>query len=51
MLNSKLRPPPESKTVGMILALRFPENAASNNQVLIDRIITEGWVLEKEEPQ
>ena len=51
VLNSKLRPPPESKVVGMILALRFPENAASNNQVLIDHIITEGWVLEKEESQ
>lgn len=51
VLNSKLRPPPESKAVGMILALRFPENAASNNQVLIDHIITEGWVLEKEESQ
>lgn len=51
MLNSKLRPPPDSKTVGMILALRFPENAASNNQVLIDHIVAEGWVLEKDESQ
>ena len=51
ILNSKLRPPPDSKSVGMILALRFPENAASDNQVLIDHIVTEGWVLEKEESQ
>jgi len=51
VLNSKLRQPADSKAVGMILALRFPENAASDNQVLIDRIIAEGWVLEKEETQ
>ncbi len=49
VLNAKLRPPPDIKSVGMILAVRFPENAASGNQVIIEKCIAEGWVLENED--
>ena len=34
----------------MMLALKFPENATSHNQVIIEKFIAEGWVLETEEP-
>lgn len=50
VLNARLRPPPDSKQVAMMLSLKFPENAASNNQVIIEKCIIEGWVLETEEP-
>ena len=49
-LNSQLRPPPDSKQVPLMLVLRFPENSASRDQVIIDQIVTEGWVLETETP-
>lgn len=49
VVNASLRSSLGNKPVCMILALRFPENAASANQVIIDKRIAEGWVLENEE--
>ena len=49
-LNSQLRPPPDSKQVPLMLSLRFPENSTSKDQVVIDQIVSEGWVLETETP-
>ena len=49
-VNASLRPPPESTRVPLTLALKFPEHATSNNQVLVDRLVAEGWVLETESP-
>jgi hypothetical protein len=49
-LNSRLRPPPDSKRMPVTLSLRFPDNANSRDQVLIGGIVSESWVIETEEP-
>lgn len=49
-VNSRLRPPPDNAQVPMILSLKFPAAATSNNQVLIDQVVADGWVLESESP-
>ena len=48
VLASRLLSPPESKQMALMLALKFPENATSDNQVLIEKFVAEGWVLETE---
>jgi hypothetical protein len=45
-LDSTLRPPVDVKSTAVTLALRFPEGAGPGNQVVIDRIISDGWVVE-----
>ena len=50
VMNSKLRPSLDNLQIPMMLALKFPANATSDNQVLIDKIVAEGWVLESAEP-
>jgi hypothetical protein len=50
VMNSKLRPSLDNQQTPLMLALKFPENATSNNQVLIEKIVAEGWVLESEAP-
>ena len=47
-LNGRLRPPPDSPPVPMMLALKFPANATSANQVLIEQCLAQGWVEETE---
>jgi hypothetical protein len=47
-LDVKLRPPVGMKQTSLTLALRFPEDASSSNQVIIDGFVAEGWVLETE---
>jgi len=49
--DARLRPSPDVQRVNYILRLRFPEGAASRNQVLIDRVLGDGWVLETEDSQ
>jgi hypothetical protein len=49
VLEARLRPPADRKKVPLVLALKFPEDAKSGSQVLIDKFIAEGWVLESEE--
>ncbi len=49
-VNAALRPPPEATSVRVTLALKFPELPQSNNQVLIERLVADGWVLEPELP-
>lgn len=49
VLDSKLRPSPDVKKVALTLSLKFPEGAGSGKQVIIDKIMTEGWVVESEE--
>jgi len=46
VLDSRLKPPPDVKRTPMTLSLKFPENAASPNQVIIEELVAEGWVLE-----
>lgn len=43
---AKLRPNPDQPAAPFVLSLRFPENAEADNQVLIESILAEGWVLE-----
>jgi len=47
-LAARLRPPSEKQQIPMMLTLKFPEKATSGNQVLIDGLIAEGWVLQTE---
>lgn len=48
-LDAELRPSPDIKRIALTLSLKFPENASSKNQVLIEKFVAEGWVLETEE--
>ncbi|MCX6868368.1 MAG: hypothetical protein NTV46_19615 [Verrucomicrobia bacterium] len=50
VMNSKLRPSLENQQIPMMLALKFPDNATSDNQVLIEKIAAEGWVLASDPP-
>lgn len=45
-LNSRLAPPSDMKTLLLTVRLRFPEQPQSNDQVIIDSIVAEGWVLQ-----
>lgn len=51
VLNSQLHVPPESTSATYTLMLRFPEGDASRDQVIIDQVVSEGWVLDKEKEQ
>lgn len=50
VLNQRIRPDAETKSVALMLSLKFPEGTASNNQVLIERFVAEGWVEEADPP-
>lgn len=47
-LNARLLLPSGMKQMALTLALRFPADALSPNQVIIDNFVAEGWVLENE---
>ena len=47
-LDQQLRPPSDVKLTDLTLKLRFPANARSDNQVLIEGIVSESWVIETE---
>jgi hypothetical protein len=49
-VSAKLPPPTDTQPVALMLALKFPDHATSANQVLIEKVIAEGWVLETESP-
>lgn len=48
-LNSRLRLQPDVKRARIMLALKYPADATSSQQVLIERVIADGWVTETEE--
>lgn len=48
VLDSRLKPPSDMKSVPLTLSLKFPENAAAANQVLIDSLVADGWVIDSE---
>ncbi len=50
VLDVRLQPPPDSKGVAWMLALKYPADATSGSQVEIERIVTEGWVETDEAP-
>lgn len=49
-LDQQLRPNADVKSLPLMLALKFPEDATANDQVEIDRFVTEGWVEQDPEP-
>jgi hypothetical protein len=46
----RLKPNPGEKDLPYTLRIHFPENASSDNQVIIDEIVAAGWHLREEEP-
>jgi hypothetical protein len=48
VVNSQLHVPPEATSATYTLMLRFPDAAVSRDQVIVDQVVTEGWVLDKE---
>jgi hypothetical protein len=49
VLDNRLRPLPDVKKTALTVTLSFPENATSRNQVLVGKLIAEGWTLDTEE--
>jgi hypothetical protein len=48
VFNARLKPPPDTEEMMMTLMLRYPETGARPEQVMIDGIVAEGWVVEGE---
>lgn len=46
MMEDRLRSNPDARQLRFVLDLRFPEESASRNQVIVERIVTEGWAIE-----
>lgn len=49
VLDSTLRPPTDVKKTAVMLSLKFPGDAGSGKQVIIEKIITDGWIVESDE--
>lgn len=47
-LDQSLRLDADTTSAAMTLSLKFPEGATSANQVVIEKLIAKGWVLEEE---
>ena len=45
-LVASLKPTPDVKWIPLMLSLRYPPNATSSKQVIIEKIISESWVEE-----
>jgi len=48
-LSSEMAMDPDANETAMTLSLRFPAKATSGKQVIIDKFITSGWVMETKE--
>jgi hypothetical protein len=46
VLDNRLRPSPDVEKTPLTVTLSFPENATSRNQVLVGKVLAEGWTLE-----
>lgn len=49
VLNGRIHTDKDTKSINLMLSLKFPAGATSNNQVEIERFVAEGWV--EEDPQ
>lgn len=49
VLDARLRPGPDVKRRNFTVMLRFPTEGDARDQVVIDRVVAEGWVLENEQ--
>lgn len=47
-LDQLIRPNADTKSVALMLSLKFPEGATADDQVVIERFVNEGWVEEGE---
>lgn len=45
LIDERLRPPERSASVAVTLKIRFPEGEENRNQVIIQDIVSDGWVL------
>lgn len=50
VLNGRILTDKDTKNINLMLSLKFPAGATSNNQVEIERFVTEGWVEEADSP-
>lgn len=46
--NSKLHVPPDSASAPFTLLIRFPDSGEFRDQVIIEKVLAEGWVLDKD---
>lgn len=49
ILDQRVRPNADVKSVALMLSLKFPANSTSNDQVEIEAFVSEGWVERKSE--
>ncbi|MCP5531790.1 MAG: hypothetical protein H7A49_14235 [Akkermansiaceae bacterium] len=47
--DERLRANPDAKESSFVVELRFPSDVDSRNQVIIDRVVTDGWAIESPE--
>ena len=40
---------PDTPTASYVLLLRYPEEPQTRNQVLIEKVVASGWVVEGDE--
>ncbi len=50
VLDEQLRLDPETKSKAIMLSLGFPEGTASPNQVVIERLVADGWIEQDPQP-
>jgi len=50
VLNGRVHPDADTKSINLMLSLKFPAGATSGNQVEIERWVAEGWVEESDSP-
>ena len=50
VLEQRIRPDGETKSLAMMLSLKFPEGATTNSQVVIETLVADGWVEEGDAP-
>ncbi|MEO8617692.1 MAG: hypothetical protein ABI600_21365 [Luteolibacter sp.] len=50
LLDKQIQPAGDAKVVPLMVSLKFPERGTSPNQVLIERLVGEGWVEDDPKP-
>ena len=50
VLEHRVRPDGDAKSLAMMLSLKFPEGATTNSQVVIETLVADGWVEEGDSP-
>ena len=50
LLDKQIQPTGDAKVVPLMVSLKFPEHSRSSNQVMIERLVCEGWVESEPKP-